>query len=98
MIRSNYDIADDRPGTSNPRITPCARHVAAPATAELLAEQHGAFDRFARLQADTYNVIKDRANASIGDVGANRSTTDPGLPSQQGSGQTSGVYYAADEL
>ena len=98
VVRSNYDIADDRPGTSSPRITPCARHVAAPATAELLAEQHGAFDRFARLQADTYNVIRQRANVGIGDIGANRATKDPGLPSQHGPGQTSGLYYDTDHL
>jgi hypothetical protein len=98
VIRSNYDIADDRAGSSNPRITPCTRHVVAPATAELLAEQHGAFDSFARLQAASYNVIKDRANASIGDVGANRATKDPGLPSQHGPGQTSGLYYDTDQL
>ena len=98
VIRSNYDIADDRPGTSKPRITPCVRHVVAPATAQLLAEQHGAFDRFARLQADWYTVIAQRANAGIGDVGANRATRDPGLPSQHGPGQTSGLYYDTDRL
>jgi hypothetical protein len=98
VVRSNYDIADDRAGTSNPRITPCVRHVAAPATAELLAEQHGAFDRFARLQASSYDLIKERANANIGDVGTNRATEDPGLPSQHGPGQTSGLYYDTDDL
>ena len=98
VIRSNYDIPDDKPGASHPRITPCARHVVPPAMAELLAEHHGMFDHASGLDATAYDLIKAHANAVIGDVAANRPTSDPNLPSQQGKGQTSGLYYDTDNL
>jgi hypothetical protein len=98
VIRSNYDIEDDKAGTSHPKITPSARHVVPPAMAELLAELHGMFDHAGGLDAAAYNLIKAHANAVIGGVAANRPSSDPHLPSQHGKGQTSGLYYDTDDL
>ncbi|MGO9558159.1 MAG: hypothetical protein ACLPYW_03615 [Acidimicrobiales bacterium] len=98
IIRSNYDIPDDKPGTTKPKITPSARHVVPPAMAQLLAELHGMFDHAGGLDGGVYNLIKAHANAVIGGVAANRPTSDPNLPSQHGPGQTSGLYYDTDDL
>jgi len=98
VIRSNYDIADDPPGTSHPKIIPSVRHVAAPAIAQSLAEEHGVFDGAGGLDSATYDLITEHANAAFGDIATNRPTLDPNLPSQHAARQTSGVYYDTDDL